>query len=184
MSLGQQYKDVLEQQSKTPQAELGWFMDPTRLENIYQWIIELHSFDANLPLASDLSAHHSQSVVLELLFGPEYPIAPPFVRIIRPRVRPVTTSDGGGVTSGGSVCLRSLTSSGWAPTTVSDVLQQVREVLCATGPLAQAGANWLGGTPGGDYVIDDAISSYQALAAVQGWAAPDLTVFEFKKLAD
>ena len=60
----------------------------------------------------------SQPVVhMEMKFPKDYPMNPPFVRVIRPRFKFLT----GHVTIGGSVCMQLLTRSGWRPTTDIEV---------------------------------------------------------------
>lgn len=55
-------KMVKEQEAAKSLAELGWYMPPEFIgDNLFQWIVELHSFDAALPIAQDLKArcvHH------------------------------------------------------------------------------------------------------------------------------
>lgn len=92
-------------------SELGWYVNP-ETENMYQWMIELHSFPKDLPLAKDMIKAKVQSVVLEMRFGQSYPMSPPFVRVIRPRFLPFANGGGGHVTAGGSICMDLLTNSG------------------------------------------------------------------------
>lgn len=100
--------------------DLGWWLDEDHLtttNNLYQWIVELHSFQASLPLAMDLEKRGLKSVVLEIRFHAAYPICPPFVRVVRPRFRTFAAGGGGHVTAGGSICMDLLTNSGWSPAT-------------------------------------------------------------------
>ena len=96
---------ILKIQESNPLHELGWHIDAESVANVYQWIVELHSFDKKLPLASDLKKKGITSVVLEIRFGKEYPMSPPFVRVIRPRFRPFSQQGGGHVTAGGALCM-------------------------------------------------------------------------------
>lgn len=44
-----------EQNSARSLKELGWYMPPDFIgDNLFQWIVELHSFDESLPIAKDL----------------------------------------------------------------------------------------------------------------------------------
>lgn len=99
----------------TPLHELGWYIDFDNIENMFQWIVELHSFDPALPLAKDMKATGVKSVVLEVRFGRDYPMSPPFVRVIRPRFLPFMSGGGGHVTIGGALCMELLTNDGWSP---------------------------------------------------------------------
>lgn len=99
------FGELLKVQNKEALHELGWHVDEDKIENMYQWIVELHSFDPTLPLAKDMKTKNIQSIVLELRFGKEYPMSPPFVRVIRPRFLPFQQGGGGHVTAGGALCM-------------------------------------------------------------------------------
>ena len=44
-----------EQKAAKTLKDLGWYMPPELItDNLYQWIVELHSFDESLPIAKDL----------------------------------------------------------------------------------------------------------------------------------
>lgn len=75
-------------QMTTPLHELGWYIDFSNIDNMFQWIVELHTFDPELPLAKDMKKAGITSVVLEIRFGRDYPLSPPFVRVIRPMFLP------------------------------------------------------------------------------------------------
>lgn len=90
-------KQLQKTYTSTPLHELGWYMDFENIENMFQWIVELHSFDPELPLAKDMKQAGVSSVVLEVRFGRDYPFSPPFVRVIRPRFLPFL--NGGGKSS-------------------------------------------------------------------------------------
>jgi len=99
------FKELLRVQESEPTHILGWHIDEERIENMYQWIVELHSFDPTLPLAKDMKAKGYKSIVLELRFGKDYPYSPPFVRVIRPRFLGFQQGGGGHVTAGGALCM-------------------------------------------------------------------------------
>lgn len=99
------YNTLLQIQSQTPLHELGWYIDPERFENLYQWIVQLHSFDTSLKLADDMKKQGVQSIVVEMRFGKDYPFSPPFVRVIRPRFLSLMQGGGGHVTAGGAICM-------------------------------------------------------------------------------
>lgn len=52
------------------------------------------------------------SIVFEIRFPPNYPLSPPFFRIITPRFLPFIHGGGGHVTGGGSICMDLLTADG------------------------------------------------------------------------
>lgn len=81
-------KTMQKVQTTTPLHELGWYIDFSNIENMFQWIVELHTFDPELPLAKDMKTASITSIVLEVRFGRDYPFSPPFVRVIRPKFLP------------------------------------------------------------------------------------------------
>lgn len=47
---------MIKEQDSTPSfKELGWYM-PLEFneENLFQWIVEMHSFDPDIPIAQDM----------------------------------------------------------------------------------------------------------------------------------
>ncbi|GAD94666.1 ubiquitin conjugating enzyme [Paecilomyces variotii No. 5] len=166
---------TLKVQQKTPPHELGWYIDADLIATVYQWIVELHSFDPSLPLAKDLKAAGLQSVVLELRFGKNYPISPPFVRVIRPRFLGFQQGGGGHVTAGGALCMELLTNSGWsAASSIESVLLQVRLALSSTDPkparLEPGQINRKGGVL--DYGVGEAVEAFKRACLTHGWEVP------------
>ncbi|KAF7358472.1 UBIQUITIN-CONJUGAT-2 domain-containing protein [Mycena venus] len=98
--------------------ELGWYMPQEFMgDNLFPWIVEMHSFDETLPIVKDLKRE----------FPPTYPIGPPFLGIITPRFLPFIQGEGGHVTGGGSICMDLLTSDGWLLSySISAVLMQIK----------------------------------------------------------
>jgi len=48
---------VKEQDAAPSLRDLGWYMPPDLIgDNLYQWIVEMHSFDSSLPIAKDMKA--------------------------------------------------------------------------------------------------------------------------------
>lgn len=134
-ALQRELNGTLKTQDSRLAHELGWYIDRENINNMYQWIIELHSFESHLPLTKDLKAKGLTSVVMEVRFGKDYPMTPPFVRIIRPRFLSFMAGGGGHVTAGGALCMQLLTNSGWsAVSNMESVLLQVRLALSSTDP--------------------------------------------------
>lgn len=110
--------------AKSPESH-GFSAEPMG-DNLYVWSVVLQGFDG--PLNTDLDAWAARSgkpkgVHLRMIFPADYPMAPPFVRVLYPRFKFMT----GHITSGGSVCMQLLTRSGWVPAnTVESVLVQIR----------------------------------------------------------
>jgi len=103
--LQREFQTLLRVQETNPLHELGWYTDAEQFNNVYQWIVEFHSFEETLPLAKQMKQKRINSVVMEMRFGPDYPMSPPFVRVIRPRFLSFLQGGGGHVTAGGSICM-------------------------------------------------------------------------------
>ena len=164
-SLHSALKAMIKTQETHPAHELGWYIDPELVGNVYQWIIELHSFESHLPLASDMKEKGLKSIVLEIRFGKEYPYSPPFVRVIRPRFLPFMQGGGGHVTAGGALCMELLTNNGWsAVSSIESVLLQVRLAISSTDPKPAR----LERGPVRGYDINEAIEAFQRACRTHG----------------
>ncbi|KAH6604885.1 hypothetical protein Trco_006592 [Trichoderma cornu-damae] len=168
-SLNRAIKELHEIQSKEDPWSLGWYIDFDSLENIFHWIVELHSFELELPLAQDMEQNGCTSIVLEFRFSSNFPFSPPFVRVIRPRFLPFAKGGGGHVTAGGAICSEMLTNSGWsAAMTIEKVLLQIRLGLTELDPPARLDKT-NGTKKARDYGIGEAIDAYQRAAKAHGW---------------
>ncbi|KAI0131048.1 hypothetical protein F4814DRAFT_437671 [Daldinia grandis] len=170
-ALGQEIKKLEKVQSTTPLHELGWYIDFEKINNMFQWIVELHTFDPDLPLAQDMKVAGLTSIVLEIRFLREFPMSPPFVRVIRPRFLPFASGGGGHVTAGGAMCMELLTNTGWSPAnSLESVLLQVRLAICNTDPgparLVDTNQRRM------DYGISEALDAYIRAATAHGWDVP------------
>ncbi|KAM0429015.1 hypothetical protein ACHAPT_006819 [Fusarium lateritium] len=173
-ALNREIKDLQKLQANSDLAALGWYIDFEKLDNMFHWIVELHSFDENLPLAQDMKRAGCSSIVLELRFGSSYPISPPFVRVIRPRFLPFAQGGGGHVTIGGAICSELLTNSGWSPAlSLEKVFLEVRMNLCDMDPPAHLDKSSSLGRM--DYNIMEAIDAFNRAATAHGWQIPSDT---------
>lgn len=174
-ALGRELSKLQSIQTKTPLHELGWYLHAEAVTNLFQWIVELHSFDASLPLAQDMKKLGMTSIVLEIRFPGDFPMSPPFVRVVRPRFLPFIMGGGGHVTGGGAMCMELLTSTGWSPAySMESVLLQVR--LAMTNLEPRPGRVWDAvqgySARSGDYGVSEAIEAYQRAVQAHGWKAP------------
>ncbi|KAL2821331.1 hypothetical protein BDW59DRAFT_164214 [Aspergillus cavernicola] len=169
-SLSRMLKEAMKTQATTPLHELGWYIHGNIIENMYQWIVELHSFNRNLKVAKDLQKAGLTSIVLEMRFPSQFPLSPPFVRVIRPRFVRFSEGGGGHITAGGAMCMELLTNSGWLPTlSIENVLVQVHLAITNESPRpAQLDMRYLGR----DYRVGDAISEYKRVCITHGWTIP------------
>lgn len=124
-----------EQEHARALNELGWYLPLDFVgDNLFQWIVELHSFDPDLPVAKDMVSRYVilnlvwgrmfltlrkhatfrnvNSLVFEIRFPSDFPHSPPFFRILKPRFLPFIQGGGGHITGGGSMCMDLLTSDG------------------------------------------------------------------------
>lgn len=165
-------KSTLAIQDSTPLPELGWYINPIGTENMYQWIVELHSFERQLPLAQDMQKASIESIVLEVRFTANYPISPPFIRVIRPRFLPFASGGGGHVTAGGAICMELLTNTGWSPvSSIESVLLQVKMAMSSLEPRPAR----LESTTKGrnvDYGAGEAMDAYKRACMMHGWEVP------------
>lgn len=162
-------QETLRVQNTTPAHELGWYVHGDQIENVYQWIVEMHSFEGTLPLARDMKQAGLTSIVLELRFTNQFPFSPPFVRVIRPRFTPFLAGGGGHVTAGGALCMELLTNDGWLlSTSIENVLLQVRMAISSTDP-RPARLQFSGGYAGQSYGIGEAIDAYKRACLQHGW---------------
>ena len=160
-------------QTTTPLAELGWFIDVEKIENVYQWIVELHSFhmfeDKNqkLPLVADMKKKGVKSIVLEVRFNRDFPFTPPYVRVLSPRFLTLVQGGGGHIVMGGALCMELLTNSGWSSvSSMESVLMQVRMAI-ASEPFARLE---LYGRS--DYGVQEAADGYIRACRTHDWQVP------------
>ncbi|MCJ1282644.1 hypothetical protein MMC26_001969 [Xylographa opegraphella] len=168
-ALQRELKATLKVQQTHPAQELGWYLDPELVSNIYQWIVELHSFDSGLPLTADMKDKGVRSIVLELRFGQDFPFSPPFVRVIRPRFLPFMLGGGGHVTGGGALCMQLLTSSGWnVACNIESVLLQIRLAISSLDPKPAR----LEYGPVRDYGVGEAVEAFKRACRAHNWEIP------------
>lgn len=168
-TLQKELKATLKILDATPLHELGWFIDKNLISNVYQWIVELHSFEPTLPLAIDMKSRNLESVVLEVRFSGTYPMTPPFVRVIRPRFLSFMQGGGGHVTAGGALCMELLTNSGWSvASNIESVLVQVRAAISSEEPKPARLENG----PVRDYAAGEAVEAYVRACHTHGWSVP------------
>ncbi|KAL5279120.1 UBE2QL1 family protein [Megaselia abdita] len=88
-------------------------------DNLYEWNARLHVIDPDSPLAEDMVELNIPHILLHLVFPENFPFAPPFMRVVEPRI------EKGFVMEGGAICMELLTPRGWASAyTVEAVLMQ------------------------------------------------------------
>ncbi|KAK4504097.1 hypothetical protein PRZ48_005012 [Zasmidium cellare] len=172
--LMKEMKSLLKVQETTPLAELGWYIDGDKIENVYQWIVELHSFHTfevkgkPLPLAEDMKKQNVKSIVLEIRFNKDFPFSPPYVRVIRPRFLTFAQGGGGHIVMGGAMCMELLTNTGWSSvSSMESVLMQIRMAI-ASEPFARLETH----QGKVDYGAMEAATGYIRACQTHGWTVP------------
>lgn len=88
-------------------------------DSLYEWHARLQHVDPDSLLAIDMAEMNVSSILLHLVFPDNFPFAPPFMRVVEPRI------EKGYVMEGGAICMELLTPRGWASAyTVEAVLMQ------------------------------------------------------------
>lgn len=129
-------------------------------DNLYLWEVKLFGFDPkDEQIARDMQAHRIKHIVLHIKFPEDFPLSPPFCRIIRPRFEFHT----GHVTLGGSICMELLTRKGWSPeNSVEAVIMSIRSNFLEGG--ARLDPNQYG-----DYSEQEAKEAFDRLVRQHGW---------------
>ncbi|KAF9266711.1 hypothetical protein L218DRAFT_895759 [Marasmius fiardii PR-910] len=173
MAVQREMRQMLKEQENCKSfKDLGWYMPPDLIgDNLFQWIVEMHTFDESLPIAKDLKREGVNSVIFEIRFPPDFPLSPPFFRIITPRFLPFIHGGGGHVTGGGSICMDLLTASGWLPSySISAILIQIKLAISNPDPRP---ARLLGGDGWKrPYSVFEALEGYKRAASTHGWKLP------------
>lgn len=173
------HKELLKARKQNEIELLGWYIPSEfNTDNIYQWVVEMHSFDPELPVAKDMKERGVNSVVLEVRFPPSFPHSPPFFRVIRPRFLPFSQGGGGHITDGGSICMDLLTSDGWLPSySVPAILLQIKLAISNITPRPARLHPQYWDRP---YTAKEALNGYTRAAALHGWKV--LNAAEIKTL--
>jgi ubiquitin-protein ligase len=110
---------------KSDPAATGFSIELVDPDSLYVWKLKVHRVD-NEKLQGQMTQFNIPFIEIEITFPGDYPIKPPFVRIIHPHFRTMT----GHITAGGSLCMEALSNSGWVPSTsVEALIIQIRSVL-------------------------------------------------------
>jgi len=103
----------LKEATKKSHKKEGILVSPVN-DNLYKWHVKFKEFPAGTTIAQDMEYLQSQTgkdhILLEIIFSKKYPDSPPFMRVVYPRLQQYT----GHVTIGGSICVETLTKSGWS----------------------------------------------------------------------
>lgn len=88
-------------------------------DNLFEWYVKVFKLDTESDLGNDMKELGINHILLHLIFPENFPFAPPFMRVITPRI------EKGFVMEGGAICMELLTPRGWASAyTVEAVIMQ------------------------------------------------------------
>jgi ubiquitin-conjugating enzyme E2 Q len=101
-------------------------------DNFHIWYASVTNIDQDSLLYKDMQTLGISEIKMEIRFEPQYPIKPPFVRI----VEPIFLYRTGNITLGGSICMELLTNQGWSPAcSIESLLIQIKANILETGQL-------------------------------------------------
>jgi len=75
-------------------------------DNLFEWHVRLFNIDPESSLAQDMVEFNVPHILLHLIFPDNFPFAPPFMRVVEPRI------EKGFVMEGGAICMELLTPKG------------------------------------------------------------------------
>ena len=159
--LMQEYKNLM------TSKECKGFSVEFQGSNMYVWNVKLDITQFEFPkdLKKDFENYsanfnRNQELVFELRFDSNYPYNPPFLRVVRPRFKFRT----GHITVGGSICMQSLTPSGWIPVrTIESIFIELMFNM------AEGGARLELTTANLDYTMQEAKEAFDRVARQHGW---------------
>ena len=153
-----EYKTLIQKS----EDELGFKIKLKTEDNLDVWKIYIKSdgFEGNPLIQSDMKKYNISYVELEFTFNENYPVQPPFVRIVSPRFIYRT----GHITIGGSICMELLTNQGWDMTTsVSTVITYIKSAIMeGEGQIDPANYK-------SSYDMNEAVDAYQRMLKSHGW---------------
>lgn len=138
---------------------LGFNVLLTEEDNLKQWTIELFRVD-NPKLEAQMLKLGIKHVEIEITFKENYPIEPPFIRVVHPHFK----FRSGHITTGGSLCMEMLTNQGWSPTfNVENIITQIKLAISdGNGEIDEAHWNTR-------YTRAEAVEAFKRVLATHGW---------------
>jgi ubiquitin-protein ligase len=136
-------------------------------DNCYIWqaVVDVDNFELSADLKEDFSryasnANRNRHLEFEVRFDSNFPFNPPFVRVVKPRFAFHT----GHVTIGGSICMQSLTPSGWIPVrTVESLFIEIMFNMSEGGARLDLNSADVG------YTLHDAQEAFNRVARQHNW---------------
>ena len=135
--------------------------------SISNWEVKINEFDPKDEIAKDMKRWEKMTnknyIKMHVSFPPDYPMSPPFVRVVEPRFQFHT----GRVTVGGSLCTDVLTMESWNPMyDIQSLIINIVSVMLDAKPKI----DFSNTTP---YSLEEATAAYRRVAADHGWKIRD-----------
>jgi len=136
----------------------GYSVDLVK-DNMYLWEVKLFGFDPkDEPIARDMQRMGVKNIIIHIRFPEDFPLSPPFCRIVRPKFQFHT----GHVTLGGSICTELLTRKGWSPeNSIEAVIMTIRSNFLEGGARLESAH--------GEYSEEEARIAFDRLVRQHGW---------------
>ena len=153
--LMKEYQNIMKQS----QDSLGFQIKLVEEDKLDKWMVYVTNPE-NPKLVSQMHRLGIQAIEIEITFKPNYPIAPPFIRVVYPHFK----FHSGHITVGGSLCMEMLTNQGWSPTfNVENVITQIKLAISEGGGEIDE-VNYKK-----RYTMDEAVDSFKRVLASHGW---------------
>jgi ubiquitin-protein ligase len=154
--LMREYQAIIKQQSS---QALGFQIKLTEDDQLGRWLILLDRID-NPKLEEQMRRLGIPAIEIEITFKENYPIAPPFIRVVYPHFK----FRSGHITVGGSLCMEMLTNQGWSPTfNVENVITQIKMAISdGEGEIDEVNFKKR-------YTMEEALDAFKRVLASHGW---------------
>jgi len=159
------------EQQNSPECGLDYKFDLPDEDNFNRWLVSVSrkaffdtdpgvALSAQAPLYQDMMACGVEYINFEITLPDDYPLSPPFIRIITPRFIHLT----GHITIGGSICSELLMKQNWVPTlSILKVMIIVCHNMVDGGARLERGAGLLR-----PYTFAEAESAYNRMIRTHG----------------
>lgn len=129
-------------------------------ENMYIWKVFINKIDEKSELYKDMIKMKVEHIEMEIRFEQQYPISPPFVRV----VSPVFKYRSANITLGGSICMELLTTQEWSPIySMESLMVHIKsQIIEGEGRLDLT-------KKGVKYTYEDAKSAFQRMLLSHNW---------------
>lgn len=153
--LMKEYQNIMKQSV----ASLGFSVKLAEEDNLSKWMINVFKPE-NAKLEEQMKKLNIDAIEIEITFKENYPIAPPFIRIVYPHFK----FHSGHITVGGSLCMEMLTNQGWMPTfNIENVITQIKLAI------SDGGGEIDEDNYKKRYTMNEAIDSFKRVLASHGW---------------